>query len=248
MSGLDLKKELSLEDMQKGIKEAGGLFYQYRPCRRDMSTIYDIENIRHGVVYAQTPLNMNDPFDSMIGFSSEKIYENAISMIIDAVEGDDNVKATECNVDEEIDYVNFLFQQVNRLSELMKEASAIVVKGAEDKKIDSTAFQGMLEYIEDCLCNTYFIKTSLNRIAEHFIATHSDEGTPSNILDIVKTIEDFRTVVNNLVNQFPDSLITLKVFGVINLSDFNIANDRIKKIKELNESIEKYPWHPIYQN
>lgn len=542
MSGLDLKKELSLEDMQKGIKEAGGLFYQYRPCRRDMSTIYDIENIRHGVVYAQTPLNMNDPFDSMIGFSPEKIYENAISMIIDAIECDDNVKATvslllrgkafgqiaellsdvrqlqkyfltrqkemhqshiafsnfissnlkmlyskapknikkkwgesgfrilvfivlqigstpvasendilnmlnieqsmsmlekkveevkdnlyvselqkflskltvscfsasgwnnqlmwshyansysgicveydftqidkfigfiypvtytserptltlqdlgikkidlnssnkivkgdcnitqilsyllckntcwnyesewriinigeankpkfidmpfiksitfgphldkickrllmelcqkngipcydlkiskekyeldralivqndlECNVDEEIEYVNFLFQQVNRLSELMKDSNALVEKSIKNQKFDSAASQGMLEHIEDCLCNAYFIKTSLNRIAEHFGATHSDEEIPSNIFDIIKSIDEFREVVNGLVNQLPASLITFKIFGLINLSDFNIANNQIKKIKELNESIEKYPWNPIYQN
>lgn len=59
--------------MKQGIAKAGGLFYQYRPCRRDVATIYDIENIRHGVVYAQTPLNMNDPFDSMIGCSYVKI-------------------------------------------------------------------------------------------------------------------------------------------------------------------------------
>ena len=60
-------------EMKEAIKKSGGLFYQYRPCRRDDSTIYDIENIRHGVVYAQTPLNMNDPFDSQIGFSAEQI-------------------------------------------------------------------------------------------------------------------------------------------------------------------------------
>ena len=54
-----------------------------------MATIYDIENIRHGVVYAQTPLNMNDPFDSMIGYSPEKMYENCISLLMDAVKIDD---------------------------------------------------------------------------------------------------------------------------------------------------------------
>lgn len=69
--------------MKHGIDKAGGLFYQYRPCRRDVATIYDIENIRHGVVYAQTPLNMNDPFDSMIGYSPEKMYENCISMLVE---------------------------------------------------------------------------------------------------------------------------------------------------------------------
>lgn len=87
-----VNKEPNMADMKKSIAKAGGLFYQYRPCRRNSSTIYDIENIRHGVVYAQTPLNMNDPFDSMIGFNAEKIYEECITMIADAIKIDDNIK------------------------------------------------------------------------------------------------------------------------------------------------------------
>lgn len=542
MSGLDLKKEPNMEDMQRSIKEAGGLFYQYRPCRRDMATIYDIENIRHGVVYAQTPLNMNDPFDSMVGFSPEKIYENTASMIMDSIDADDKVKSIillllkakafgtmaellsdigrlqkyfvvkqkemhqdykpfsnfifsnwktlyrrapkkirdkfgekgftalgtlvskigpdpvasekdilnmlnvdqamdalqksaeeikdkiylpelqkflskftvscfsasgwknqlmwahyansysgicveydftkidqfigfiypvtytserptltlqdlgiekidlndsnkivrydynvtrllsymlcknkcwdyeeewriinigevntprfidlpyiksitfgphldkickrllielcqqngipcydldiskekyeldrklisqsdeEYNENEEIEYVNFLFQQVHRMSELMKENSALVKKGVENKKIDSAAFLGILEQMEDCLCNTYFIKTSLNRIAEHISTEHSDEGIPANILDIVKSIEYFRSEVKSVVEKMPESFVQLKVCGYISLSAFNTANNRIKKIKELNESIEKYPWNSIYQS
>lgn len=92
MSNLTTQKELNLIDMKKGISEAGGLFYQYRPCRRNASTIYDIDNIRHDVVYAQTPLNMNDPFDSMMGFSVEKIYDNCISMLTEALDIDSNTK------------------------------------------------------------------------------------------------------------------------------------------------------------
>lgn len=42
-------KTPTMGSMKKSILDAGGLFYQYRPCRRDASTIYDIENIRHGV-------------------------------------------------------------------------------------------------------------------------------------------------------------------------------------------------------
>lgn len=90
--GLD-NREVKFEDMRQDIARAGGLFYQYRPCRRDVATIYDIENIRHGVVYAQTPLNMNDPFDSMIGYSPEKMYENCISMIVEQLDiKDENLK------------------------------------------------------------------------------------------------------------------------------------------------------------
>lgn len=86
---MKIKTEPNLIDMKNNIKEAGGLFYQYRPCRRDVSTIYDIENIKHGVVYAQTPLNMNDPFDSMAGFSTEKFYDNCISLLLDTVNIED---------------------------------------------------------------------------------------------------------------------------------------------------------------
>lgn len=82
-----------VKSMQEGIKKSGGLFYQYRPCRRNAETIYDIENIRHDVVYAQTPLNMNDPFDSMIGFSAEKVYSECISMLVDTMNVDEITKA-----------------------------------------------------------------------------------------------------------------------------------------------------------
>ena len=82
----------NLNDMKKAIIDVGGMFYQYRPCRRNAATIYDIENIRHGVVYAQTPLNMNDPFDSMMSFSAEEIYNETITMLLNAIDMDENTK------------------------------------------------------------------------------------------------------------------------------------------------------------
>lgn len=80
------------QKMKKELSKAGNLLYQYRPCRRDESTIYDIENIRHNVVYAQTPLNMNDPFDSQVGFSSEKIYDEIINMVLEIMPFEQNIK------------------------------------------------------------------------------------------------------------------------------------------------------------
>lgn len=68
----------SLEKMKADIESAGNLFYQYRACRRDAAIIYDIENIRHGVVYARTPLQMNDPFDSKIGFRQKRYMKSAL--------------------------------------------------------------------------------------------------------------------------------------------------------------------------
>lgn len=84
----------SFEKMKHNINNAGNLFYQYRPFKRDASIIYDIENIRHGQVYARTPLQMNDPFDSMIGFSAEKIYDECIELIFtqSKLSLDENIK------------------------------------------------------------------------------------------------------------------------------------------------------------
>ena len=59
-------EDLTFPKIKEKINKAGNLFYQYRACRRDAATIYDIENILHGVVYARTPLQMNDPFDSKV--------------------------------------------------------------------------------------------------------------------------------------------------------------------------------------
>lgn len=85
----------SMESMKADIAKAGNLFYQYRACKRDAATIYDIENIRHGVVYARTPLEMNDPFDSKIGFSVEAIYEECIDLVLDQADAnmDSNLRA-----------------------------------------------------------------------------------------------------------------------------------------------------------
>ena len=75
MKDIIIVREPTMEDMKRNIIDAGGLFYQYRPCNNNASTVYDIENIKHNVLYAQTPLNMNDPFDSKIGFCTEEFYE-----------------------------------------------------------------------------------------------------------------------------------------------------------------------------
>ena len=87
-------EDFTMENMKANIVKAGNLFYQYRACRRDASIIYDIENIRHGVVYARTPLQMNDPFDSKIGFSVEEIYEEFIDFTLNQVDTtlDSNLK------------------------------------------------------------------------------------------------------------------------------------------------------------
>lgn len=87
-----LKHADRINTMNKSIKTCGGLFYQYRPCRIDENVIYDIENIIHGVVYARSPLYMNDPFDSEIGFSTEKVIDDILDLYLSDYKGDETVK------------------------------------------------------------------------------------------------------------------------------------------------------------
>lgn len=79
-------EDLTFPKIKEKINKAGNLFYQYRACRRDAATIYDIENIRHGVVYARTPLQMNDPCFLFSGlftkFSLQSAHTDAILKLI----------------------------------------------------------------------------------------------------------------------------------------------------------------------
>ncbi len=109
---------------QKAVKKAGGLFYQYRPCRRDDFTVYDIENIRHRVVYAQTPLNMNDPFDSNIGFSEDKLYDELIDLVLNVFDASDEIKSIIGFV-VKFDLLSEFTQLITALNNLKKQISVM---------------------------------------------------------------------------------------------------------------------------
>lgn len=112
---------MSMSQMKNDIAKAGNMFYQYRPCKRDASIIYDIENIRHGVVFARTPLQMNDPYDSMVGFSAEEIYEECIEIALKQVNTplDSNLKLIVKNL---LKYrmIGKMLEFVNALNKLKK--------------------------------------------------------------------------------------------------------------------------------
>lgn len=72
-------------DMKSNIEKVGGYFYQYRACNMEETSVYDVDNIRYGVVYARTPLQMNDPFDSIIGFSTEEICDECINLAFNQI-------------------------------------------------------------------------------------------------------------------------------------------------------------------
>lgn len=76
------------EEIKEKIASVGGLMYQYRSCAERNKIIYDIENIRHGVIFSQSPLNMNDPFDSQIAFVPDDIYDEITDYVLQAIKID----------------------------------------------------------------------------------------------------------------------------------------------------------------
>lgn len=178
-------------EMKEAIKKSGGLFYQYRPCRRDDSTIYDIENIRHGVVYAQTPLNMNDPFDSQIGFSAEQIYDECISMFIESINN---------KIDD--DYLKIIIELLIKNKLLGTMASFItLIKNVkkELKKHQKAMHKGYMkfsDFIRSNMTQLYsklptkikneYTKDILNAIMLIIIRLDNVEITEESLLSIVK--------------------------------------------------------------
>ena len=84
--------EIAFRQMKESINSEPRNFFQYRACRMDKELIYDIENIKHSVIFAQTPLNMNDPFDSKPGFSAQQIYNDLIDMLVNSLTIDPKLK------------------------------------------------------------------------------------------------------------------------------------------------------------
>lgn len=132
------------KNMLEGIKRSGGVFCQYRPCRRDVSTIYDIENIKNGVVYAQTPLNMNDPFDSFIGYSSQNIYNEIINMMVDGMGFDDNTKLVIFNI--------LKYKCLDKFADLLSDLKSIKKYYLE--------MRNKTNYVDDIL----YVKRNLNKL------------------------------------------------------------------------------------
>ncbi len=181
----NLKNLHQINKMNNQIKSSGGLFYQYRPCRIDGKTIYDIENIIHGVVYARSPLYMNDPFDSEIGFSTEKVIDDIIDMFLLDYKGVEMIK----------DLMRFIIKNkllgnfaelVKGLNDLKKELKILLPNDLTQQQknnirhhIDS-AIRKLPKHIQKI-----FNKRNTNNILLLIFAINELEITEENVCDIV---------------------------------------------------------------
>lgn len=77
-----MKKEIDFNKIKEKVHKQGCL-YQYRPCSISEKTIYDLDNIRNEVLYARSPIHMNDPFDSTIAFDEKDVVNEIIDVYLE---------------------------------------------------------------------------------------------------------------------------------------------------------------------
>lgn len=203
------------QKMKKELSKAGNLLYQYRPCRRDESTIYDIENIRHNVVYAQTPLNMNDPFDSQVGFSSEKIYDEIINMVLDIMPFEQNVK--------QVLWYLLKYQLLGRLAEFisaLNELKKHIIFQRRAMHKENLSFVSFLSmYLNQVFSKlpknikTLFNKESIKIFGALISSLENTEITEENLKSIIGFDEQLETLKKGILEMQNDKYIpALKKF------------------------------------
>ncbi len=214
-----------INKMKKEIKESGGLFYQYRACRIDENIIYDIENILHGVVYARSPLYMNDPFDSEIGFSTEKILDDILDLFLEDYNCNENVK----NVLRFIIRNKMLGQfatLIQGLNEIKKELRILFPKDLSQQQINNikrqidTAIRKLPKQVQKI-----FNKKNVTYILFLILSINELEITEKNICDIIGAQETLEKAIAD-INEIKETVFenTYKRFlATINISCFTAS-------------------------
>lgn len=87
-----MNKEIVFNKIKEKVHKQGCL-YQYRPCSISEKTIYDLDNIRNEVLYARSPIHMNDPFDSTIAFDEKDVINEVIDIYLEKEPFSPHIKA-----------------------------------------------------------------------------------------------------------------------------------------------------------
>lgn len=246
-------EDLTFPKIKEKINKAGNLFYQYRACRRDAATIYDIENIRHGVVYARTPLQMNDPFDSMVGFSSEKIYDECIDLALDQATDslDENLKLVFKfflkyrligKTVEFIDALNklkkYIFVQsviehvsvANMPLFIMKNVERLYKKSPADVQRYFDKYRIQLPKITPHVCrHTYcsnMAKSGMNPKVLQYLMGHSDISVTLNTYTHLK-LDDAREEVEKLARKQAEANEEFRHMGLMDDTPTKISGRRL---------------------
>lgn len=181
-----MHKDINFNKMKEKLHDQGYL-YQYRPCSISETTIYDLDNIRNEVLYARSPIHMNDPFDSTFAFDEMEIVDEIIDACLDYFEIEEHIKLL-LSLLIKSRFLNTFPQLINNLLMIKKKLKILIVSKKWNKELDyKTLYQSYSKIIVDYINKDS--KEKYNEMEIFGIVTLLDvlgdnEITEQNILNI----------------------------------------------------------------
>ena len=104
----------------------------------------------------------------------------------------------------------------------------------------------VLQETEDILGNMYFLKGSLNRLAEQSKAEMENIGVKETISSSIAGMEQFRTTTAKQSEELQKSIVRLHINGMLSNDNYRKAINHLKNIRELSEKIDGIPWNALF--
>ena len=147
-------------------------------------------------------------------------------------------------MDAESEFIGLLSEQIKILSQEMQKSADIVSTGFADGRLESSTIKKTLELATDTLCDSYFLKISLNRICQN-----SDEDLSK--IELPENIKEAVSGINDMVMQYEQSIgdLQLAIPGLVKklLLQPQMAvgfKKQLKNIQELITKINEITWNP----
>ena len=90
----------------------------------------------------------------------------------------------------------------------------------------------MLQETEDILGNMYFLKGSLNRLAEQSKTEMEKFGAKETISSSIAGMEQFRTTTAKQSEELQKSIVRLHINGMLSNDNYRKAINHLKNIRE----------------
>ena len=204
------------ENIKNNIKkiESVGLFYQYRPCSINYTTIYDIDNIIHKVLYARSPIHMNDPFDSTISFDEDKIVSQMLDLFLSTIDCDKRLK--------NILKITINSEVLNKFSDFVEDLNCL---GNELKKSQTVKKQNNTSLVQFYNKNKSLL---FPKITKKLNNTYNEEGIMAMVI-LIKLLEGKEITKENIQSL---NLMT-ETIGKLKTQLIEFRDNDLKKAIEL---------------
>ncbi len=148
------------------------------------------------------------------------------------------------DMDAECEFIGLLSEQIKIFSKEMQKSADIVSTGFTEGRLESATFKKMLELETDTLCDSYFLKTSLNRMCQNSKEDLDKIKLPKEISEMVAGIDDlvlkFEQSIGNLqiaIPSFVNKLLLQPRMAIAIKKQLNNLQELINKINEIS-------WNP----